>query len=75
MKLYRISQTTNQDYDTFDSAVVSARNEDEARNMHPSGPGAGLWTWTDPAHVTVELIGTATRGTKAGVIVASYNAG
>jgi hypothetical protein len=43
--------------------------------MHPSGPGAGLWTWTDPAHVTVELIGTATRGTKAGVIVASYNAG
>ena len=36
MKLYKISQTINDDYDTYDSAVVCAKDEDEARHIHPS---------------------------------------
>ena len=36
MKLYLISQTANHDYDSFDSAVVAAENEANAREIHPS---------------------------------------
>lgn len=79
MNLYRISQTQNSGYDTFDSAVVAAENEVMARNTHPSR--YEKWddfypTWaTSPEHVKVELIGVAKKGTQPGVIVASFNAG
>lgn len=76
MKLYKIWQTENSDYDTYDSAIVAAKNEDEARLIHPDGDGVlRNYNWTTPEHVHVELIGTAVKGTKAGVIVASFNAG
>lgn len=37
MKLYRISQDENDGYDTYDSAVVAAISEDEAKKIDPSG--------------------------------------
>lgn len=37
MNLYLISQNVNNDYDTYDSAVVVAENEGEARMIHPAG--------------------------------------
>ena len=36
MNLYLISQDHNDDYDTYDSAVVAAENEDAARETHPN---------------------------------------
>lgn len=36
MKLYLISQGKNLDYDTYDSAVVIAESEEDARLIHPS---------------------------------------
>ena len=36
MNLYLISQTENNDYDTYDSAVVAASTEEEARHVCPS---------------------------------------
>lgn len=36
MKLYKISQDLNNGYDTYDSAIVCAENEDEAKKIHPS---------------------------------------
>jgi hypothetical protein len=35
MNLYLISQDENDDYDTFDSAVVAAKNEEDARTINP----------------------------------------
>lgn len=35
MNLYLISQDVNNDYDTYDSAVVVANSLDEARVIHP----------------------------------------
>lgn len=98
MKLWKISQSVNYDYDTYDSAIVAAETEDEARMIHPEGKldrhqpsvwdsGRYSWiyriyssefrdtSWAPPSDVTVELIGTAKPGTKAGVILASFNAG
>jgi hypothetical protein len=84
MNLYLISQSKNNGYDTYDSAVVCASNEDEARNINPST--GKLTDWASPAYffcdwvsradlVRVELLGPAlpTR-IDAGVICASFNA-
>ena len=35
MKLFLIKQDKNTGYDTYDSAVVYAFNEEQARQMHP----------------------------------------
>ena len=37
MKLFKIWQTENLDYDRFDSAVVAAESEEDAKKIHP-GP-------------------------------------
>ena len=37
MNLYKISQDENNDYDTYDSAIVAAETEDAAKRTHPSG--------------------------------------
>ena len=83
MNLYRISQDENNDYDTYDSAIVCAKDEESARKIRPDNA-----TWEDvkrkdygdewaihPEQVTVELIGTAKDDIKEGVILASFNAG
>lgn len=36
MKIYLLSQDVVNDYDTYDSAIVIAENEDEARKIHPN---------------------------------------
>lgn len=78
MKIWRISQTQNDGWDTYDSAVVAAKSEDEARLVRP-----GLGDWGDlylggwckwPGDVAVEFIGDGYQG-DAGVILASFNAG
>ena len=35
MNLYRISQDINNNYDTYDSAIVAASSEESARRIHP----------------------------------------
>jgi hypothetical protein len=37
MKLFKISQTVNGGYDTYDSVVVCAEDEEAARRIHPMG--------------------------------------
>ena len=88
MHLYLIKQNVNRDYDTYDSAVVIASSEEEARTIHPEGyrwandKWRGGWaidladqTWCNPKHVTVELIGTPTSGDIGDIIITSFNAG
>ncbi len=83
MNLYRIAQEANNDYDTYDSAVVVAVDEENAREMDPSG---GVMDWTKIRHrsdwasqrdqVTVEYLGVAdARYTEPCVVCASYHAG
>lgn len=78
--LYLISQSENQSYDTFDSAIVCATSEDAAKNIYP-GYGKG-WDepyddWgSSPDKVSVKCIGIANESQTAGtVILASFNAG
>lgn len=77
MNLYLISQTEDNDYDTYDSAIVCARSEKEARQIHPGGRKWGeAYGWCrSPEAVSVEKIGKADNGVKVGVVLASFNAG
>ena len=36
MNIYLLEQNVNNGYDTYDSCVVVAENEEAARNIHPS---------------------------------------
>lgn len=83
MKLWLISQRANGGYDTYDSAVVAAETEEDAKATHPDGRRfdptcprgwQGLYgTWANPSDVAAEYIGETDR--EAGVICASFNAG
>ena len=53
MNIYLISQTINCNYDTYDSAVVYAFDEEEAKHIHPNG--SLVWyrdldTFVDPEY-------------------------
>lgn len=81
MKLYLLSQSENADYDTYDSVVVAAENEEKARLIRPDN---AEWDnlesrddgWaTKIENVEVEYLGEAKEGTEEGVIIASFNAG
>ncbi len=58
MKLWKLSQDWSGNYDTYDSCVVAAETEEEARAMHPDGEGQADETgkfrnqgrWADWAH-------------------------
>lgn len=77
MKLWKISQDSNDDIRTYDAAVVAAETEEEARRTHPSGVRLAWWRrrdeWCEPKDVKVELLGDAAPGLRAGVILASWN--
>jgi hypothetical protein len=83
MKLFKISQTQNNGYDTFDSAVVAAPSASAARKIlprtdevFPDWPSQSFTGWaSDPNQVTAVYVGEASPGTKQGTIVASFNAG
>lgn len=88
MNLYHLSQSTNLDYDTFDSCVVAAPNESAASRIHPDGYskfneikrewersfGSGTWA-VNVDQVKVRLIGKAADDVEFGVVCASFNAG
>ena len=85
MKLYLITQNLNNGWDTYDSAVVAAKSPRAAQLTHPDwcdtkSPWNGkekdhYGCWVDADLVLVDYLGPAKKGTKAGVICASFNAG
>lgn len=81
MKLYKISQDENTDYDTYDSAVVCAETPEDAKRWHPGGDKQvdeieqKYSSWTTFNKVKVEEIGEAIEGAKEGVVISSFNAG
>ena len=87
MNIYRIWQNDNEGYDTFDSAVVIAENEEKAKLIYPlereenvlhikASDGAdGAWV-SCANDVHARFIGVADeRYKEEAVILASFNAG
>lgn len=77
-KIYKVEQSVNTGFDTFDSFVCCALSFDDAMNMTPTGSTLSTdvtETWTDDlAAINVVEIGTANEDTEIGVILGSYNA-
>jgi hypothetical protein len=87
-KLYLISQEENVGYDTYDSAVVVAPDEETAKIIDPRNWGRDNifmteedWnrpysSWcSSPDKVKVLHLGEATDDLKVGVVTSSFNAG
>jgi hypothetical protein len=85
MKIYVLKQDENDGYDTYDSLVVAAEDEESARQIHPNDaelidPWDKDKCWREwclsPDDVSVEYIGTYEgKRTEPHIILASYNAG
>jgi len=88
-KLYLISQEENNGYDTYDSAVVVAPDEETAKIIDPANTlqifmtekdwdynknSWGSWC-SSPDKVKVLYLGDATDDLKVGVVTSSFNAG
>ncbi len=87
MNIYLIIQKEVSGYDTYDSAVVCAESEEEAKKIHPRGirynamedglfmDTIGEWA-SHVDYVNAELIGKAdAKFTESCLLLASYNAG
>ncbi len=82
MKLYKIWQSENNDWDTYSDAVVCAESEEDAKTIDPSGDEEPItnkkqnWSsWSILKHIKVEYIGEAKQEMKRGVVCASFHAG
>jgi hypothetical protein len=80
MNLYLVTQTKNNNYDSYDSFVVAAKDSESARLTHPSGREwdgkSHNGEWCASEYVEVELIGKAKAGYKnQEIICSSFNAG
>ena len=87
MYIYKVSQDENNDYDTYDSFVVVAFNEDQARKTSPNDNddfsyydfnvdyGRDCYWASSESNVKVELIGVADeKYTEPTIICSSFNA-
>jgi hypothetical protein len=79
MKLFLLSQNENNEYDTYDSAVVAAEDEESAKQINIdeySSWGSKSSSWcSSPDKVNVKYLGEAAEGILSGIILASFNAG
>lgn len=57
MKLYKISQTENDHYDTYDSAIVCADSEEDARLIFPDD-NRYVWDIAERRWIYFRLDGT-----------------
>lgn len=85
MNLYLLMQDQIVDYDTYDSIIVCAENETDAKRIGPNGEiipeidpeniSPDYWA-TSAEHVDCKFIGIAANDIpKNSVVLASFNAG
>lgn len=77
MKLFLVRQEINDDYDTYDSIIVAAKDEFDAQEIKPldaEDNNYGSWVKSVDDLIVTE-IGTAKKGTQRGIILESFNAG
>lgn len=81
MNLYLLTRKDELTYDEYDSCVVCAETEEDAKTIHPDGTvfkgDERPWrTWVgNSSEIDCELIGIANENQERGVILASFNAG
>lgn len=76
MNIYLLEQNDRTGWDTYDSCVVNAYTEENARKIRPASH-TDYSSWPlDTTNVKVTLIGKALKTiNKEGVVLSSFNAG
>ena len=81
MNIYLLNRTDKYGYDEYDSLVVIAESEEDAKTIDFDGSNILEYDcpsncWVDNVNlINVELIGKADINQKRGVVLASFNAG
>lgn len=91
MNLYLLKQNVNNGWDTYDSCVIRADNEEAAKAFHPSGDkywNGSRWVWSmadsnsyyhNSTWVHPDDVTVTLIGKanneESGVVIASFNAG
>lgn len=77
MHLYLVTQSSNNDYDTYDSMVVAAQSPTEAKQKTVDDYHRETYSpWAPLNELKSELIGEAhNKYTTPTIILASFNAG
>lgn len=83
MFIYSLYRDSSGGYDTYDSCVVVAESEEDAKTIHPNRIDVvseeinfySSSSWVRLSEVQCELIGKAMSSMKRGVVCASFNAG
>ena len=81
MNLYLLEQNDNTGYDTYDSCVVCAENEQDAITISPDSRYTIEQKHPDTSwarsieSVTCEFLGVANENIERGIVLASFNAG
>lgn len=87
MNIYRITQNTNNGYDTYSYAIVVAPDAETAVKIYPGREShATFWDdldpdereysgWASPENVTAEFITRAPDLTACDILCASFHAG
>jgi len=73
MNIYKIYQNVNNDYYTYDSAIVAAPTRKYAQTLNPGYNRT--YEWCEIEDVQVEYIGETSLYKVPTVILTSYNAG
>ena len=74
MNLYRLS-TDCGGYDSYDSFIVAARSEEEARKFANEQHADEGPVWVDSKLASCVVIGRACSSVAAGIVLGSFNAG
>jgi len=86
MKLFKVWQEVNYDYDTYDSMIICAESEDAAKAMSIEAVSSGAMSpeyarsdvanyWAPIEYLKVEYIGEAKEGLEEPIILKSFRAG
>ncbi len=78
MNLYKVSQSINNKYDTYDAIIVVAPSAKAAKQTPPDEyctPNGGWGVWAPIEHLEVEYLGVAAKSLPEGLVLASFNAG
>lgn len=79
-KLWLLTQNVNIDNDTYDSCVVAADTEEDAKRIHPSKwqhepPWDGCSWVNEPDEVRAREIGITEAYVPGAIVISSFNAG
>jgi hypothetical protein len=80
LKLYKVTQDSNNEWDSYQGIIVAAYNEQDARSIHPSGEwprnDAYSYDWVAEKEVdnllTVQYLGVADKSVKRGVLLTDF---